>query len=102
MGTFVAAALLVALALAFFVSPHASNEPDGLSKVANEEHIDRRVRPHALAGMPTSGYSVKGIDDPGLSSGVAGVIGVVVVFVAGVGLFAFVRRSKRALAAVEG
>jgi hypothetical protein len=91
----VVAGFVVALVLAFFVSPHASGEPDGLNKVANDKGIATKQRPHALDGTPTAGYAVKGIDDDRLATGVAGVVGVVVVFVAGLGLFAIVRRPKR-------
>jgi len=92
----VVAGLVVAVALAFFVSPHASSQPDGLNKVAADHGIAARQRPHALQGAPTAGYAVKGIDDDRLSTGVAGVIGVAVVFGAGFGVFAIVRRSKHA------
>jgi hypothetical protein len=98
----VVAGLAVALALAFFVSPQASSKPDGLNKVAIDKGFDAKEKPHALEGVPTAGYAVKGIHDDRLSTGVAGVIGVVAVFAAGFGLFALVRRSKRALPAVEG
>ncbi len=37
---FVVGGLLVALALAFFVSPYASSSPDGLNKVAEDKGFD--------------------------------------------------------------
>jgi cobalt/nickel transport system permease protein len=92
----VVAGLAIAIALAFFASPHASGEPDGLNKVASDKGFDAKEKPHALAGTPTAGYAVKGIDDDRVGTGVAGVIGVAVVFVAGFGLFALVRRTRRA------
>jgi PDGLE domain-containing protein len=92
--------LLVTLALAFFVSPEASSRPDGLNKVAADHGLGAGERPHALRGAPTAGYALTGIDDDRLSTGVAGVIGVGVVFVAGLGLFAVVRRAKRSSRAV--
>jgi cobalt/nickel transport system permease protein len=92
---FVGAGLVVALALAFFVSPEASAKPDGLQKVANDHGFADRETPHAVAGAPTAGYAVKGIDDDRFSTGLAGVVGVAVVFAAGCGLFLVVRHRAR-------
>jgi hypothetical protein len=92
---FVSAGLVVALALAFFVSPDASAKPDGLDKVATEHGFAERARPHPLAGAPTAGYAVNGIDDHRTSTGVAGVVGVAAVFAAGCGVFAVVRQRAR-------
>jgi hypothetical protein len=91
----VVAGLAVALVMAFFVSPEASSKPDGLNKVAIDKGLAAKEQPHALDGVPTAGYAVKGIGDDRLSTGIAGVIGVTVVFAAGLGLFAIVRRPKR-------
>jgi PDGLE domain len=99
---FVVAGLMAALALAFFVSPAASTKPDGLNKVAIEEGFAAQEDAHALDGSPTAGYDVKPVDDARLSTGIAGVIGVSVVFVAGAGLFAVVRRGRRAATVGSG
>ena len=66
-GIFVVAGLLVVLLLAFLVAPHASSSPDGLERVAADNN---------LGGDSRTG----GLSDRGLSTGVAGVIGVAVVF----------------------
>ena len=81
-GMFLAAGLAIALLLACFVAPHASSEPDGLEKVAADEGFADDAAPHALDDGPTTG----------LSTGVAGVIGVLVTFALGAGLFVVVRR----------
>jgi hypothetical protein len=87
--------LLVALVLAFFVSPQASSKPDGLNKVAIDNGFAAQEKAHALDDLPTAGYAVKGIDNDRLSTGTAGVIGVMVVFAAGSTLFAVARRTRR-------
>ena len=87
--------LVVAAALAFFVSPSASSKPDGLNKVAIDKGFAAKQQPHALDDSPTAGYAVKGVDDQRLSTGLAGLLGVAVVFGAGMGLFALVRRTRR-------
>ena len=68
--------LLVALGLAFFVSRFASSSPDGLNKVAIDQGFDDTQTDHATADGPFAGYGVKGVDDQGLSTGLAGIVGV--------------------------
>jgi cobalt/nickel transport system permease protein len=92
---FLLAGVAVALVLAFVVSPVASGNPDGLEKVAADKGLDRDVRDHALADGPLAGYSVRGVDDDGLSTGVAGVIGVIVTFAAGCGMLLVTRAIRR-------
>jgi cobalt/nickel transport system permease protein len=79
--------LLVALGLAFFVSPFASSSPDGLEKVATDEGFIDTAEDHGLADGPLADYGVEGVDDDSLSTGLAGIIGVVLTF--GVALLLF-------------
>lgn len=90
---FIVAGLGLAAALAFFVSPHASGEPDGLNRVAIDEGFADEETNHALADTPTAGYAVEGVDDDGLSTGLAGLIGVAVTFAIAGGLLLVVRRA---------
>ncbi|MFI5807540.1 energy-coupling factor ABC transporter permease [Streptomyces sp. NPDC051561] len=92
--------LLTALVLAGVVSFYASANPDGLEKVAADQGIDKNVRDHATADSPLADYGVKDIDNPFVSGGLAGVIGVGVTVVVGSGAFWVVRR-RRTSAAVE-
>lgn len=96
LGAFVAVGLAVALALAFLVGPAASSEPDGLERVAIDQGFADREAPHALAGAPTAGYEVDGVDDDRLSAALAGVLGVVATFVLAGGLLVVVRRTSAA------
>ncbi|HSD48277.1 MAG TPA: PDGLE domain-containing protein, partial [Actinomycetota bacterium] len=77
---FVVGGLIVALGLAFFVSPLASSSPDGLNKVAIDKGFSDTQKGHALDDGPLAGYAFKGVDDERVSTGIAGVIGVVVTF----------------------
>ncbi|MGH8929692.1 MAG: PDGLE domain-containing protein [Egibacteraceae bacterium] len=95
MGVFVAIGLAVALLLAFLVSPYASSQPDGLNKVAIDQRFANNEQPHATGDLPTAGYGLRGVGNESLSTGLAGVIGVVVTFGLGAGLFALVRRGRR-------
>jgi hypothetical protein len=92
---FVGGGLLVAAALAFFVSPYASSSPDGLNKVAEDKGFDSSAEEHALDDSPLAGYAVEGIDNEKLSKGLSGIIGVALTF--GIGMIIFglvVRRNE--------
>jgi hypothetical protein len=95
LGAFVGLGLAVALALAFFVSPEASSEPDGLNKVAIEEGFADQETAHATGDSPLAGYGVEGIDDDRRSTGLAGVIGVGVTFAVVGGAVLGMRRLAR-------
>jgi cobalt/nickel transport system permease protein len=93
--TFVGVGLVVAFALAFFVSPYASSQPDGLEKVAAEEGVDAGARAHVLEGGPLADYGVEGVDDAKLGTGVAGIIGVTTTFALGYGVLLLVRAVRK-------
>jgi cobalt/nickel transport protein len=92
---FLVAGLLLALALALFVSPFADGDPDGLSKVAEEQGFSGAEQDHGLADSPVARYDVDGIDDDRVSTGVSGAIGVLATFGLGVGAFALLRTLRR-------
>ena len=79
--SFVAGALVVAAALAVFVSPFASGSPDGLERVAADKGFDT-----AAAGQPVwhfsplGDYQIPGIGNERVATAVAGVLGTVVLF----------------------
>jgi PDGLE domain len=91
---FVVAGLLVGLALALLVSPFASSSPDGLEKVAAEEGFDGTSREHDTADSPLADYGVEGVENERVGTGLAGVVGVLLTFGIGLGLFAAVRALR--------
>ena len=91
---FLLGGLLVAAGLALFVSGFASSSPDGLEKVARDKGFLQQARDHLFADGPLAGYTVRGIDDQRLSTGVSGLIGVLVTFGLGLALFALVRAMR--------
>jgi cobalt/nickel transport system permease protein len=88
---FIVGGLLVALGIAFFVSPYASNAPDGLNKVAADTGLSGNEQPNANADGPLAGYEVKGVGG-NVGTGLAGVIGVAVVLGVGMICFGLLRR----------
>jgi hypothetical protein len=94
LALFVAAGLAVALAVAFFLSPEASRQPDGLNRVAIDQGFAGEEAGHRLEASPLAGYQVKGVGDDRLSTGLAGVIGVTVTFAVAGGLFLVLRRRR--------
>jgi cobalt/nickel transport protein len=89
---FVLAGLLVALVLAGVVSYYASADPDGLTKVSEDEGFAQSEEAHDLEDSPLAGYSTKDVDNERLSGGVAGAVGVGVTFVVAGGAALLIRR----------
>ena len=105
--TFLIAGLLVALLLAGVVSSFASGSPDGLDYAAREgctfnaddeitggTCMAQQEQDHQLADSPLAGYGIKGIDNEFLSTGLSGVLGVLLTFAVGGGLFWLLRRRE--------
>jgi cobalt/nickel transport protein len=108
MKKFLIGGLLVALLLAGVVSSFASGSPDGLDYAAREgctfnaddeitggTCMAQQEQEHQLAGSPLADYAVRGIDNEYLATGLSGVIGVLITFAVGGGLFWVLRRRSR-------
>ena len=104
---FLGAGLLVAVILAGVVSNYASRSPDGLDAAALQgctvdnqgnitggECMARQEQDHQLKDGPLADYGIRGLANPRLSTGLAGVAGVLVTFGIGAGLFWLVRRRS--------
>ncbi|MGR6317660.1 PDGLE domain-containing protein [Micromonospora soli] len=102
---FLLGGLLVALLLAGVVSNYASSHPDGLDSsllkgctVNAEGEITggscpaQQARHHELADSPLADYGVRGVSNGFLSTGLSGVLGVLITFALGGGLFWLTRR----------
>jgi hypothetical protein len=88
---FIVAGLLVAIGLALIVSGFASSSPDGLERVAEDKGFLETAKDHLFAGSPMADYAVKGVDNERLSTGLAGLIGVLITFGVGLAVFALLR-----------
>ena len=87
---FIAAGLALAAALALFVAPWASSEPDGLEKVAEDKgfiEAAEETEP-AWEGSPIPDYAMPGLEEsrPALATALAGLAGTVGIFLIAWGL----------------
>jgi cobalt/nickel transport protein len=74
--------LVVAVALAVFMSPFASSSPDGLERVAADKGFETAVAEQpAWSLSPLGDYQFPGVADERLATAVAGLIGTVALFV---------------------
>ena len=71
----------------------ASQEPDGLQRVAQEQGFASEEEPSATTDGPFAGYGVDGVENEGLSTSISGVAGVGLTLVLGMGLFWFLSRK---------
>jgi hypothetical protein len=97
MSLFVGFALAVAVGLAVLASPYASSSPDGLEKVAETNGFLAEGRPHTLQdSSPVPDYAFPGVHDPWLATALAGLVGTLLVAVAGIAIVGLARRRSRA------
>lgn len=89
---FLAGFLLVALLVAGVGSYYASSHPDGLNRVAQRAGFADHQHKSVAAHGPMAGYRTRGVDNPRLSGGIAGVSGALLVLALGGGLFRVLRR----------
>ena len=85
---------IVSLFLAGVVSFYASSSPDGLEKVAEDIGFIETAKENTNNDVILSDYGVKGIDNPRLSTGAAGVIGVIATGAISTGFFLLIRRKS--------
>ena len=93
---FVLAGLVLALALAVFVAPFASSAPDGLERVARDKGFASKLDGEPVGPpAPMPGYAAPGVKHSRLSTALAGVAGVLLVFGAAFGVGWVVRGLRQ-------
>ena len=80
--------------LASGVSFYASADPDGLERVAQDIGFLESAKDSAVSGSPLADYTFAGIENERLSVAVAGLAGVAVTGLVGVGLPLWVRKPN--------
>lgn len=89
---FFAVFLLAALLIAGGASYYASSHPDGLEFVAEKTGFLDSADDSPAASSPFADYSTKGVNDPRVSGGLAGVAGCLIVLSLSGGMFWVLRR----------
>jgi cobalt/nickel transport protein len=89
------AGLLVALAVAGLLAPWASSAPDGLERVAERLRFAHRAAAHAFPA-PMPAYRVPAVAGAPAGTGLAGLAGTLVAFVAAAGVGHVLRRKGSA------
>lgn len=89
-GLFIAG-LAITLLVAVGLSQFASDEPDGLEYVAEQQGFDDAALEHNLADAPLADYGENLESDGRIATGVAGLVGVVAALGLGFGLFWLIR-----------
>jgi cobalt/nickel transport system permease protein len=72
--------LLISLGLALFISPLASESPDGLETVAEKQHVAEKPTDRPVLSAPIPDYKMPGISSAALATSIAAAIGALVVF----------------------
>ncbi|MDD5020116.1 MAG: PDGLE domain-containing protein [Candidatus Omnitrophica bacterium] len=87
--------ILAALVLAVFLSPFASEHPDGLERVAEDHGFIERGEGEPAVDAPVPDYVVPGVKNEKMATALAGALGVVIVFAAGYGAARLLVRSAK-------
>jgi ABC-type Fe3+ transport system permease subunit len=86
--------LLVVVVFAVVVSQFASDNPDGLEYVAEQQGFSDAAENHTLGDAPLADYGENLTDNSALNTAVAGLAGVVVTLAVGYGIFWLARRRS--------
>lgn len=89
----IALGLLIALILAFLISPFASPFPDGLEKVAEDKGFIEKGEVAPALNSPIPDYAWPGLKDERLATSLAGIFGTLVVFGLAYGTGAILKKS---------
>ena len=88
---FVSISIFVSILVAGVLSYLASSNPDGLEKVSADKGLDAQVADSAVADSIFADYGIAGLEN---STGLAGIIGVVITGIAGYALIKWVSKSS--------
>ena len=86
------AGLAIAALVVIVLAPLASPDPDGLERVAEDRGFIEQGEGALYEILPD--YTVPGLDDPGMTTIVAGLVGVAIVFILMWGLGTILARRR--------
>ena len=86
--------LIIAVIVAFFLSPLASSWPDGLERVAHDYGFIAKGELGSVLKSPIPDYVFPGLKNEKLGVSISGFLGTVIIFVAGLSLAFFLKKRK--------
>ena len=86
--------LLMAVAVALFISPFASKSPDGLEKIAGDKGFLEKGEGEPVLNSPLPDYSIPAVKNEGISTALAGVLGTIITFGAALGIGKLVKKRN--------
>lgn len=89
----VIAGLIIACAVVVILAPAASDDPDGLDRVSQDEEFHTKAEDSRYEWLPD--YSIPGVDNEWASVVLAGLAGVGIVFAFTFGFGAVLRQSRK-------
>ena len=87
-----AVGLAMAALVVIVLAPLASSDPDGMERVGEDVGFNQRAEDAPYSIIPD--YTFPGIDDPAVSTIVAGLVGVAIVFLVMIALGTLLRRRR--------
>ncbi len=91
---FYGVAFLVVIVFAVVLSQFASDNPDGLEYVAEQQGFIDTAEDHTLGDAPLADYGEGLTDNSTLNTAIAGAVGVLVTLALGYGIFWLARRRS--------
>lgn len=88
---FVSIAIFLSVLIAGVLSYFASSHPDGLEKVSADKGLNTQETTSAISNSFFADYGIAGLEN---STGIAGIIGVVITGIAGYALIKWVSKSS--------
>jgi cobalt/nickel transport protein len=86
--------LIIAVIVAFFLSPLASSWPDGLERVAHDYGFIAKGELGSVLKSPIPDYIFPGLKNEKLTVSISGFLGTMIIFVIGYTLAFFLKKRK--------
>jgi len=86
--------LIIAVIVAFFLSPLASSWPDGLEKVARDHGFMVKGEQGSVFKSPIPDYIFPGLKNEKMATAISGLLGTLVIFGIGYGLASLLKKNK--------
>jgi cobalt/nickel transport protein len=86
--------LIIALIVAFFLSPLASSWPDGFKRVAHDHGFMIKGEQGSVSKSPIPDYIFPGLKNEKMATAISGFLGTLVIFGIGYGLACLLKKRR--------